>query len=96
MNVYINGTGDYLLISVTKKSGPGSASSKSITSGVSASIVPTGTAYGSFTATSFANGFPAVDISNLGVGTYDCYVKITDPDNPGRFPIELAGSFQIK
>lgn len=98
MNVYYSGTGDYVLLFVGKKSGPGNAPTYPVTTGIQTSIVPTGspTPTSGWLPTSTANGAPAVDITSLAPGTYDLYVKVADPDNPGRYPIDLAGSFMVK
>ena len=97
MNIYYAGTGDYVYLSVSKKTGPGNAPTVTINTGISAVLVATGspTPSSGWNPVSFANGSPAIDISSLAVGTYDVYVRITDPDT-GRFPIEKAGTIQIQ
>ena len=94
MNTYPVGTGEYVYVSVVKTN-PSSDIPQSVSSGVTASVVPTGTSPGSFTATTLADGYPAIDISTLAAGTYDVYVKATDPTT-GRGVIKLAGSIVLK
>lgn len=99
MNVYYTTTEEDLLLTVTKKPDPTAVDQTPVlvTTGVMASIVPSGTPKGAFSSTIAATGYSgAVDISSLAAGTYDCYVQANDPDNPGRSAIKLAGSFMVR
>jgi hypothetical protein len=94
VNTYPVGTGEYVYVSVTKR-GPGAAPYQAVTDGVMAAVVPVGDAPETFTPTTVADGYPAVDISALAAGTYDVYVKATDPST-GRTPIIRAGTILMK
>jgi hypothetical protein len=94
VNTYPVGTGEYVYVSVTKR-GPGAAPYQAVTDGVLASVVPTGESPGTFNPTTIADGYPAVDVSTLSAGTYDVYVKATDPST-GRTPIIRAGTILMK